>query len=76
MTKCSSFQQMHCFRFANATNNAIITNTFYSNNSNIAKIKTAVTNRILKFIPMIEKPIVTNYTFFTVSTFSKINYFI
>ena len=74
------FQQMNCTRFANVMNNTTIINTFNSDNNIMAKIKTqhcqlmtTIANRILKFKPMIKIVIVTNYTFFTVFTFSKIN---
>ena len=70
---------MHCFRLANVVNNATIINTINSNNSNIAKIKTqhheimpTVANGILKFEPIIKKPIVTSYKFLNVITFSNI----
>ena len=33
-------EQMSCFRFGNVINNATITRTFFSDNINIAKIKT------------------------------------
>ena len=61
-------------------NNTTIINPFHSNNSNIANIKTqhrqimtTITDRILKFEPIIKKPIVANYKFLTVITFSRIN---
>ena len=70
---------MGCFGVADVTNNAMIINTFNSDNSNSAKIKTqncqimtTITNRILKFKPMIGMTIVTNYTFLIVLTFSNI----
>ena len=73
---------MNCFRLANVMNNTTVINTFNSDNSNIAYIKTqhcqimaTVTYMILKFEPMIEKSILTNYTFFTVISFSNINFF-
>ena len=34
---------------------------------------TTITNKFLKFKPMIKLPIVANYTFFTAITFSNIN---
>ena len=34
-----------------------------------------ITYKILKFEPKTKKPVVTNYTFFTVITFSNINFF-
>ena len=52
--------------------NTMIIDTFNRDNSNIAIIKTrcqimtAITNRILKFTPMIKKPIVAVNTLFTV----------
>ena len=73
---------MNCFRFANVMNSTNIINTFNSDNSNIANIKTkhrqimtTITNRILKFKPMIKKPIVADDIFFTIITFSRINGF-
>ena len=51
----------------------MIMNIFNSDNSNIAYSNIA--NRILKFKPMIKKPIMTNHTFFAVVTFSKISSF-
>ena len=58
---------MNCFRFANVLINTTTINIFNSD-SNIANIKTQhcqtmATNadEILKFDPMIKKPIVTNY---------------
>ena len=75
-------KQTNCLMFVNAMNNATIINTFNSFNSNIAKTKihncqimTAITNRILKFEPMIKIPILTNYTLFTIINFSRINSF-
>ena len=63
-------------------NNTVIINTFDSDNSNIAYIKTqhrqtmaTIAYRILKFEPMIKKSIVANQTFFTANTFSNDNYF-
>ena len=60
--------------------NATIINTFNSDNSNIANIKTkycqimtTITNRILKFKPMIKKPIAVDNKLLTVITFSRIN---
>ena len=62
--------------------NQIITTITKSNNSNIPNIKTqdhqiitTITVGILKLKPMNKKPIVGNYTFFTVITFSNINSF-
>ena len=50
-------------------NNTAIIKPFDSDNSNIANIKTqimtTITDRILKFEPMIKKPIIANYTLFT-----------
>ena len=53
----------------------MIINLFSSDNSNIANIKheycqimTTITDRVLKFEPMIKKPIAANYTFFTFDT--------
>ena len=73
---------MNYIRFANAMNNTTTINTFNNDNRNIAKIKTQhcqimtnITNKILKFEPMIKEPTVTNYTFFIVFTFSGINSF-
>ena len=71
---------MNCFRFNNGMNSTSIINTFNSDNSIIANIKTkhqimTITNRILKFKSMINKPIVADNTFSTVITFSKINPF-
>ena len=66
---------MHCFRLANVVNNATIINTINSNNNNIAKKKTqhheimpTVANGILKFEPIIKKPIVTSYEFLLLAT--------
>ena len=63
-------------------NNTTITNLFNSDNSNFANVKTqhrqiitTITDRILKFEPMIKKRTVANYTLFTVITFSRINFF-
>ena len=73
---------MNCVRFANVINNAAIINAFNSDNSIIANIKAqhyqvmaTITNRMLKFKPMIKKPIMADNTFFTVITFSRINSF-
>ena len=73
---------MNCFRFANAIKDTLVINIFKSDNSSITKTKTqnyhvmkTMIYRILKFQPMIEKPMVTNYTFFTVITFNNINSF-
>ena len=55
-------EQMSCFRFGNVINNATITSTFFSDNINIAKIKTkqhqimaTIAKRILKFELMVKK---------------------
>ena len=63
-------------------NNTTIINTFNCDNSSIANIETqhrqiitTIAKRILKYKPMIKKPLVTDNTFFTVSIFSKINPF-
>ena len=60
-------------------NNKTITNTFNTDNGNMANIKTqhrqimtTITNKILKCKPIIKKPIVANYTFYTVITSSNI----
>ena len=52
--------------------NAMIINTFSSDNTNIARIKTLhcqiktiITNKTVKFKPIIKKPVVTENTFFT-----------
>ena len=73
---------MNCIRFANTINNTKIVNTFNNDNSNIANIKTqrqqimtTITEKFLKFKLMIKIPIVANYTFFTVITFSQSNSF-
>ena len=70
---------MTCIKFANGMNSTTIISTFNSDNSNIAKIKTqimtTITKGILEFKPMTETPIQTNYTFFTVFAFVKINSF-
>ena len=62
--------------------NKLITNSFKSDNNNIAYIKTqrcqimtTITYIILKFESVIKKPIVANHVFFAVVTFNKINYF-
>ena len=75
------FKQMNCLRFANIMNNTTIINTFKIDISNIAKSKTqpcqimaTITNRILKFEPIIKILIVTNYALFTIISFSKINF--
>ena len=59
-----------------------IINSFNSDNSNIANVKkqhrqimTVITDRIFRFEPMIENLIVSNYTFFTVNAFIRINSF-
>ena len=64
-------------------NNATVISIFNSDKSKIDKIKTqhpqimtTFTSRILKFKPMIKKPVVANHTFFTVIIFSRINLFI
>ena len=63
-------------------NNTTIINTFHSDISNIAYIKTqnrqimaTIACRILKFKSVIKKPLVTNPTFFTSITLSRINSF-
>ena len=73
------FLQKNCFRFAKIVNKTTITNTFNSDNSNIAKIKTqhrqimtTVTNGLLKFKFMIKRPVMANYTFFFVITLCNI----
>ena len=60
-------------------NNITIINPFTSHNSNIANIKTqhsqimtTITNIILKFKPMIKKPIVPNHAYFTFIIFGRI----
>ena len=70
---------MNCFRFANATNNTTISNTFNSDNSNITNIKTqhcqimtTIKNEILTYNVMIKIPKVTNHTVFTIINFSNI----
>ena len=54
-------------------------NTFNSDTGNIKtqhqQIMTAITNRFLKFKPMIKIQMVTSYTFFVVFTFYKISSF-
>ena len=71
---------MNSFRFSNVMNNTAIINTFNSDNRNIAYIKiqhcqimAIVTNRILKFKPMIKKPVVADNILFTVITFTNFN---
>ena len=73
---------MNCIGFANVMNNATIINTFNSDNINMPKIKiqhrqimTTITNRILKFEPILKIPIVACKTFYTVITFSNIDSF-
>ena len=73
------FQQINCIKSAQSAN-AIIISVFSSVDSNIANTKTPhqqtmtnVTNRLLKFNPMIKIPVVENHKFFTVITFSNIN---
>ena len=63
-------------------NNTTIINIFSIDNSNIAYnktrhclIMTTIAYRILKFKPMIKKPIVAYHAFFAVATFSKVSYF-
>ena len=63
-------------------NNTIIINTFNSDNSSMTNIKAkhqhitaTITNRFLELKPVIKKLAVTNFTFFMVFIFSKINYF-
>ena len=63
---------------ANVMNNAMVTNIFNIDNSNIAQhrqIMRTMTYITLKFEPMIKKPITRSYTFFTVFIFSGINPF-
>ena len=67
-------------RFANAMINTTIINILNSDNSHIAKINTQyrqimtiTTNKIWKFKAMNKIPIVTNYTFFAVFAFNKVN---
>ena len=64
-------------------NNTTLISTFNSDNSKIVNIKTQhqqittiITNRFLKFKSITKIPILTNYIFFTVITFSNINSFI
>ena len=66
---------MNCNRFAKTMNNATMINTYTSDTRNIAKIKTTITTRILKFKLMIKISIVAHYAFFAVITFSNINFF-
>ena len=63
-------------------NNKTIINIFNSDNSNIAYIKTqncqifiTIAYRILKFEPMIKTPILANYEFYVIATFSRNNSF-
>ena len=63
----------------NVMNYLAINNSFKSDNSTIANIKTqyyqimtTILSRILKFKPVIKKPIVTNHTFFIATSFSNI----
>ena len=63
-------------------NNTTTINSFNKENSNITKMKaqyhrimTTITNGILKFEPTIKIPIGADNTFFTVNTFSRINFF-
>ena len=67
-------------------NNIRITNIFNSGNSSIAYIKAqydgkscllmaTIAYKVLKFEPIIKKPIVANHTFFTAITFQRINSF-
>ena len=67
-------------RFANAMINTTIINILNSDNSHIAKINTQyrqimmiTTNKIWKFKAMNKILIVTNYTFFAVFAFNKVN---
>ena len=60
----------------------MIINAFNSDNIIITNIKTqlhqtmkGITNGILKFRPVFKIPVATNYTFFTIITFHKINSF-
>ena len=73
---------MNCFRFFNVINNATTINTFNSDDSDVANIKTqhrqtptTITNGILIFESMIKKTILVSYTSFTIITFTNINYF-
>ena len=67
-------------RFANAMINTTIINILNSDNSHIAQINTQyrqimtiTTNKIWKFKAMNKISIVTNYTFFAVFAFNKVN---
>ena len=80
--QAQNFLQINCFGFANVMNNTIIINTFNSDNSNIANVKTehhqiitTITNMILKSKPMIKEPIMAGNKLFAVITFSRINSF-
>ena len=62
--------------------NGTMINAFSRGNTNTADFKThyqqimaTITDRVFKFKPMTKRPIVTNYTFFNVFTFNKINSF-
>ena len=63
--------------------NKTVINTSKSHNSNIPNIKAQqliqimvnITDRILKFKPMAIKPIMTNYTYFIVIIFNRVNSF-
>ena len=73
------FYEINCSRFASVMNTTI-TNTFDSDNNNIAYIKTqncqimaTIANRISEFKTMIKIPIVTNNTLITVISFSNIS---
>ena len=75
------FQQGICIRFANVMNGTTIICTIKSETSSTTDIKTrqkqimtTITNRFLKFIPIIKIPIVANYLFFPVITFSNISF--
>ena len=77
-----NFLTNNCFNFANFMKDTSMINFFNSGNRNIAKIKsqhhqviTTITSEIMKLKPTIKIPIVTNDTFFTVITFSEINFF-
>ena len=72
---------MNWVRFANAINKRTGSNTFNSDNSNIANIKKQpcqiiklhITHKILKIKPMVKTAIVANYTYFTCIAFCKVN---
>ena len=80
--QAQNFLTMNFFRFANDMTKTTIINLFNSDNSNIVHVKIhyhqimmTVTDRILKFETMTKKSIVTDNTFFTVITFSRLNSF-